>query len=84
MNYFTILGIAAATLTAAAGLPQIIKSWKTKSTKDLSLAMIIQLLIGFTLWTIYGIAKKDVAILYAQAVAYIFYISLLVLKIKYK
>ena len=84
MDYFTILGVVAATLTSAAGLPQVIKSWKTKSTKDLSLAMIIQILAGVTLWAIYGIAKNDLPLMYAQTVAYIFYIFLLVLKIKYK
>lgn len=82
--WLTILGVVAATLTSAAGAPQIIRSWRTKSTKDLSLVMIVQLLVGITLWTIYGIMRKDVAILYAQAVAYIFYIFLLILKIKYK
>lgn len=82
--WLTILGVVAATLTSAAGAPQIIKSWKTKSTKDLSLVMIIQFLAGVTLWTIYGIIRKDVAILYAQGVAYIFYVSLLVLKLRFK
>ncbi|MDO8663737.1 MAG: SemiSWEET transporter [Candidatus Wildermuthbacteria bacterium] len=82
--WLTVLGVVAATLTSAAGAPQIIKSWKTKSTKDLSLAMIVLFLAGVTLWTIYGIARKDVAILYAQGVAYVFYISLLILKLKFK
>ena len=84
MNYLTVIGLAAAVLTSAAGLPQVIKSWRTKSTKDLSLLMIIQILIGVTLWTIYGLAKKDIAILFAQGTAYVFYLFLLVLKIKYK
>ena len=80
----TVIGLVAAILTSSAGLPQFIKSLRTKSTKDLSLFMIIQFLVGVTLWTIYGILKKDAAILFAQAIAYIFYLSLLVLKLKYK
>jgi len=84
MSYLTVLGLIAATLTSLSGLPQVIKSWKTKSTKDLSLTMVVQFLAGITLWMIYGFFKKDVAILFAQTVAYIFYISLLILKIKYK
>ncbi|MFH1423582.1 MAG: SemiSWEET transporter [Candidatus Nealsonbacteria bacterium] len=84
MDYLTVLGLVAATLTSAAGLPQVIKSWKNKSTKDLSLIMIVQFLMGISLWTIYGLFKKDAAILFAQAVAYVFYFSLLILKIKYK
>ncbi|OGZ23097.1 MAG: hypothetical protein A3A08_00330 [Candidatus Nealsonbacteria bacterium RIFCSPLOWO2_01_FULL_41_9] len=84
MSLITVVGLVAATLTSAAGLPQVIKSWKTKSTKDLSLAMIIQILAGISLWTVYGLARKDIALLYGQAIGYIFYISLLILKIKYK
>ena len=80
----TILGLVAAALTSAAGLPQVIKSIKTKSTKDLSLFMILQFLVGVSLWTVYGLIRADTAILFAQGVAYVFYAILLVLKIKYK
>jgi MtN3 and saliva related transmembrane protein len=37
MDYVTLIGLLAATLTTIAFLPQAIKAWKTKSTKDLSL-----------------------------------------------
>lgn len=84
MDSVTFLGLAAAVLTSTGAFPQVVKSWKTKSTKDLSLAMLLQVLAGLSLWTAYGLFRKDTAILLAQAIAAIFYISLLILKIRYK
>jgi MtN3 and saliva related transmembrane protein len=36
----TALGLLAGTLTTVAFLPQVIRTWKSKSVKDLSLAML--------------------------------------------
>ena len=84
ISCLTLLGIIAAACTSSTFLPQIIKSYKTKSTKDISLGMMLLMLFGVTLWFIYGAIKKDVAILFAQVVALIFTVFLLILKIKYK
>jgi MtN3 and saliva related transmembrane protein len=84
MDYITLIGIIAATCTSSTFLPQVIKSYRSKSTKELSLGMMLLMLFGVSLWVIYGVIKKDVAILYAQTVAFFFTSLLLVLKIKYK
>ena len=39
MNAIQILGLVAGSLTTAAFLPQVIKTWKSRSAKDLSLGM---------------------------------------------
>lgn len=83
MGFLTVIGLVAATLTSSAGLPQVLKSFKTKSTRDLSWIMIFQILLGTTLWAVYGIFAKDIVIIFAQAVAYLIYIFLLIVKIKY-
>ena len=40
MDYTTIVGLAAAVLTAIAFFPQLTKAWGTKSTRDISLGML--------------------------------------------
>jgi MtN3 and saliva related transmembrane protein len=35
MDYIEILGLVAATLTTAAFVPQVYKTWRQRSTKDL-------------------------------------------------
>lgn len=84
MDYLTLLGLAAATCTSSTFLPQVIKSYKSKSTRDISSGMLLLMLFGVSLWVIYGAMRKDVAILYAQVVTFFFTSILLILKIKYK
>ena len=84
MDWLLTLGLVAAVFTTSAGIPQLIKAIKTKSTKDLSLGMFIILSIGVLLWLIYGIITKDAPIIVANAIALVGSLSLLVLKLKYK
>ncbi|MBI3580587.1 MAG: SemiSWEET transporter [Nitrospinae bacterium] len=49
------LGFLAGTLTTLAFLPQVIKSWRTKSAEDISLGMFLLLVTGVSVWVFYGI-----------------------------
>ncbi|MBA4466380.1 hypothetical protein FHK98_12965, partial [Cylindrospermopsis raciborskii CS-506_A] len=55
MDFVNIVGLAAGTLTTIAFLPQMLQTWKTKSAKDVSFAMLITFMTGLFLWFIYGI-----------------------------
>ena len=76
-------GLVAAALTTFGFLPQVLKSWKTKSTKDLSLKMCIILFAGVILWIVYAIVDWDIPLLFANAFAFFFTGSLLLMKLKY-
>ncbi len=54
----TALGLAAAALTTAAFLPQVIKTWRTRQTRDISLGMVSVLRLGIILWFTYGIPRR--------------------------
>jgi len=54
-----IIGIAAAILTTFGFVPQIIKIYKTKSVKDVSIITLCQFSIGITLWALYGMYIRD-------------------------
>jgi MtN3 and saliva related transmembrane protein len=49
------LGYFAGSLTVLSFLPQVIRTWKTKHTRDLSLSMFALLVTASTLWIIYGV-----------------------------
>ena len=49
-----IFGFAAATLSTIAFLPQVIKTWKTQSAKDVSYALLLTFSTGCFCWVIYG------------------------------
>jgi len=81
---YTIVGLAAALLTSFSGLPQLIKIIKNKHTKDISLDMYIMMCLGILLWLIYGILKKDIALIIANIITIIISGTILGMKLKYK
>ena len=84
MTLITAIGLFAALLTTVAFLPQVIKTWKTKKTRDISFTMYIILVTGVFLWLIYGFLIKDLPLILANLVTLILASSILFLKIKYK
>jgi MtN3 and saliva related transmembrane protein len=84
MSATTIIGLLACFLTTGAFLPQIIKTIKTKETKDISLSMYIIYVIGVLVWFVYGFMIKEVAILVGNAFSFLFGMTMLIMKIKYK
>ncbi|AOW17401.1 hypothetical protein LPB03_07965 [Polaribacter vadi] len=84
MNYFEIIGFFAAILTTVAFFPQVIKVYKTKETKSISLSMYIVFSIGVLFWLIYGLHLKSLPIVLANAITLISSIYILHMKIKHK
>lgn len=78
----SLIGFLAAFCTTISFLPQVIKTWKTKQTKDISLPMYILFVIGVSLWFVYGIFLRDAAIYLANGVTLLLVSSILYLKIK--
>jgi MtN3 and saliva related transmembrane protein len=83
MDSITFLGYLAGALTAFAFLPQLLKVIKTKSTKDISLAMFVVICTGILLWLIYGILINSLPIILANAMTLIIAGLILLLKIRY-
>ena len=83
LNYIEFFGFAAALLTTIAFLPQLYKTWKTKSADDVSLIMLILFIIGLICWIIYGLKINSIPILVANIITFIFNFSILILKITY-
>jgi len=86
MTNFTtqIIGIIAGCVTSISMIPQLIKLIKKKEAKDFSYFMIILLLFGVGLWTVYGILKEDLPIIATNCFSFILNLIFLILVIKYK
>ncbi|WP_378179331.1 SemiSWEET family sugar transporter [Aquimarina sp. SS2-1] len=79
-----ILGLIAAVLTTAAFLPQVYKTWRTKSTQSLSLSMLLIFESGVICWLFYGFLIDSLPIILANAVTAISGFLLLYFKFRYK
>jgi len=84
MHVTELIGLVAATLTTAGFLPQVYKTWKYKSTRDISLVMYLVLLTGTLLWLLYGIRINSIPIMLANAITAFLLFLMLLMKIKYK
>ena len=83
-NYIDLFGFSAALLTTIAFIPQLYKTWKTKSAEDVSLIMLILFITGLICWIIYGLKIHSIPILVANIITFIFNFSILILKITYR
>jgi MtN3 and saliva related transmembrane protein len=84
MSYVTIIGLAAAAITTISLFPQLLKVWKTKSTKDISLGMFSIFCSGVLLWFVYGILMQDLPIMIANFLIFVQAFIILMFKVKYK
>ncbi len=78
-----IIGIMAGLFCTISFIPQVIKIFKTKNTRDLSLVTFSMLSLGVFLWLIYGILIKEPPIIGSNAVILILSLLIVVMKIRY-
>ncbi|NJK37471.1 MAG: SemiSWEET transporter [Oscillatoriales cyanobacterium RM1_1_9] len=83
MTLITAIGLLAGTLTTLAFIPQVIKTWKSKSAEDVSLEMFVIFCLGVFLWLIYGFLLQDIPIMIANLVTLILASTILGFKLKY-
>jgi MtN3 and saliva related transmembrane protein len=76
------LGYAAAFCTTSSFLPQALLTLRTRDTESLSLGMYSLFTVGVILWLIYGIYKKDYAIIIGNVITLLLAATILFFKIK--
>ncbi|MCK5161915.1 MAG: SemiSWEET transporter, partial [Candidatus Aureabacteria bacterium] len=62
-----IIGLCAGSLCVISFLPQVIKIFRTKNTRDLSLITFSLFSLGVFLWLIYGILIKSLPVILTNA-----------------
>jgi len=53
------LGYAAGVITVASFLPQVVRAWRTRRTRDLSVVSLALLITAGSLWVLYGALSRD-------------------------
>lgn len=83
MSLVTFIGLLAGTLTSVAFLPQVLKTWQSKSAKDISLGMFLLFSTGIFLWLVYGICIRDLPVILTNLVTFVLASTILFFKLKY-
>jgi MtN3 and saliva related transmembrane protein len=84
MDTIMLLGLLAGTLTTVSFLPQLVKAWCSRSTRDISLAMYAIISSGVLLWLIYGVMISSLPVILANAASLLIVLLILALKIRYR
>ena len=66
METIDIIGLIGAFLSGVTFFPQVYRTWKLKSARDLSLSMILIILLSNVTWLVYAFNKQDIAIISAN------------------
>jgi len=74
------IGTLAGVLTTIAFIPQVAKTWKTRSARDISLLMFLLFSTGVLLWLIYGILLQAIPIIVANGITLGLSASILAMK----
>jgi MtN3 and saliva related transmembrane protein len=83
MDSATLIGYFAGFLTTIAFVPQVLKTWKSKSASDLSLGMFLVFSLGVFCWLIYGILLAEVPMVFWNTVTLFLALALLIMKLKF-
>jgi len=81
---FVYLGYFAGTITVLSFLPQVVRAWRTRQTRDLSLGMFTLLVTSGALWMLYGALTRDWPVVATNAGMVALNGALVVAKLRYK
>jgi MtN3 and saliva related transmembrane protein len=82
-NHVAVVGAVASLLTISAFVPQVIRSWRTRSTGDLSYGTLTLLVSQSIAWLSYGVLLRDPALIITNSVVCVFVILILAAKVRF-
>jgi len=70
MDFVSLIGYVASVCSVVSFLPQALKVIRTKNTEAISARMYLLTVMGFALWTTFGIMKGELPIIVANSICF--------------
>jgi MtN3 and saliva related transmembrane protein len=83
-EYLPYLGFVAGTITVMSFLPQVVRAWRTRRTRDLSMGTFALLVTASSLWMIYGAIGGDWPVVATNGGMVVLNMALVAAKLRYK
>ena len=83
MTITPIIGLVAAFCTTVAFVPQVVRTWKSRSTEDISLGMFSFYSTGIFAWLVYGLMIGDIPLIASNGVTFVLSLIMLGFKLRY-
>lgn len=74
------IGFGAAIGTTIAWLPQVMRTWRTRSARDFSWGYLALFVMGVSLWTLYGVLRRDPVVIIGNGITLLLVISVALVK----
>lgn len=84
MNHIDLIGYFGSFLTSITFIPQVYKTWRTKSVGDLSLTMMLIVVTSCIVWLVYAIALMLWPVIIANGIIGILSLMLVYFKFAYQ
>lgn len=84
MAFVDILGYTAGAITSLTFLPQVIKTWKEKSAKDIALNMFLIAATNEVMWIVYGVLLHNWVIIATNSVVLAMSLVMIYFKLRFK
>lgn len=79
----TQLGLIAGAVTSCAVIPQVVRAYRTRHVRDISIWQPVLLVVGMVLWLVYGILIDDLPLIVANLFSISCNVLLIALKYRY-
>jgi MtN3 and saliva related transmembrane protein len=77
------VGVLAALCSMSSFTPQVVKIWRERDASSVSLRMYVVTVVGFALWTIYGVLLKSWPLIGSNVISLGLSGAVLALKLRY-
>ena len=84
MEFTEFLGYLGAFLSSITFIPQVVKTWKTKSAKDLSMNMLLIIVTSTIVWLVYAIPLVLYPVIIANTIIFVLSTWLVIFKLRHK
>lgn len=78
------LGLVAGCMTTCSFIPQVVRTYRTRSVGDISLNMYLLLCAGIGMWIVYGVLINSIAVMAANVVSLLLTGAILVMKVRFE
>jgi len=83
IDHINLIGSVAGILTTASFVPQILKVYRTKHVRDISIVMYSIFIMGVGLWTVYGFLINALPVIIANLTTLVFCFLIVYAKFKF-
>jgi MtN3 and saliva related transmembrane protein len=84
MSSIEMMGHLGSVLSSITFIPQVYKTWKSRSAGDLSLLMMSIVFISTIVWLIYGFGLKLLPVIIANSIICVLSLLLIIFKLTFK